>query len=371
MKWLSSLPYCALLLLNLKAGGSANDEVHRLPPFTVRAIPPPIIKIAEHPVLEPRFGAAAVCDGEYLYVIGGSNDAGARLDSVERIDLRTGRSTSWARLRLPRRHHRAVILDGKIYVLGGTSGLGGFDPLSDELSDYYGRDPDPTYVEPNPKKDPLFYKPPTFMHEASMEVIDLATGRVTSGPPMPVPKALFGCVVIDGRIHVIGGQKRRGDHIFCTNTVEVFDPATNKWSAGINMPTPRRCATVLVEGFVVALGGYDGSARLRTVEVYNPREKVWRRLPDLAEPVNPNSLVWHGRYLFLFGDQETGSRQHVYNLQEKRLEPYLLPLPDSDFAVAVMHEGKIYVVGGASVRREVASAGIQIFEPVPESKPAG
>lgn len=343
-----------------------------LDPLVVTGIRP-LIKIAEHPMVEPRFAAAVVAEGDYLYIIGGSNHEGTRLDTVERVDLRTGRAAPWARLQVARRHHRAVILEGKIYVLGGTSGETSLDPLTDELSDYYGEDPPPgiTYtnffaIENLLRKGSTHGPGARYLHEATMEIIDLATGRVSPGPAMPVGKAMFGCVVVDGKILVIGGQKRRGDTVRCTNTTEVFDPADNTWSPGINMPTPRRGTATLVDGFVMFLGGHGGASTVRTVEVFSPRDKVWRRLPDLTEAVNPSATVWTGRYLFLFGDQNYRTRQLVYDLRSKQLVPYPLALPDSDFAAALLHQKNIYVVGGASLRKHDATEAIQIFAPAPE-----
>ena len=343
------------------------DNVVKLAPFIVTDIKP-VVKIAELPMVEPRFGAAIVAEGDYLYIIGGSNSEGTRLDTVERVDLRTGgRASPWAKLQVARRHHRAIIANGKIYVLGGTSGpVDPLNPLSEELSDYFGDD-DPVVV----KGDlPPIARPATlvsYSYEPSVELIDLQTGRVNFGPAMPVPKAMFGCVMTDGKILVIGGQKRKGDTAFCTNTTEIFDVATNTWSAGVNMPTPRRCTATLVDGFVMVLGGYRGTRPLRTVEVFNPREKVWRRLPDLPHTVNPSATVWAGHYLFLFGDQGVHTRQLVYDLRSKQLVPYPLELPDSDFAAALLHAGKIYLVGGADLRRHFTSDGIQIFAPTVET----
>jgi Kelch motif len=349
----------------------------------------PLLKVAEHPMVEPRFAAAVVAEGDYLYIIGGSNQDGTRLDSVERVDLRTGRAEPWARLQVARRHHRAVIVADKIYVLGGTHGpVDARDPLSAELSDYPGDDPPieeglpASLLAPAenlllPRSLPASRIDGTssrgssparagFNYVSAVEIIDLATGRVSDGPAMPVPKALFGCVVLDGRILVIGGQQLRGGSIVCTSTTERFDPATNTWSAGVNLPIPRRGTASVVDGFVIFLGGYGGKQAGRTIEVFNPREGFWRRLPDLSEEVNPSSTVWAGRYLFLFGDQGRRSRQLVYDLQAKQLVPYPLALPDSDFATAVLHRDRIYVVGGASLRLHKTTDAIQVFAPAIE-----
>lgn len=373
-----SLLLAAVILPNIaEAQAPTQEPRYHLEPMVVTALPPPILKVAEHPVLEPRFGAAVVADGDFLYVIGGSNSEGTRLDTVERIDLRTGRAAFWTKLRIARRHHRAVIAGGKIYVLGGTSGPvtpnnqptgnepAANNPLSEELIEFYGEDP-PSIGELPP---PLPIQLPGYRHEQSMEIVDLATGHVKFGPEMPFRKALFGCVVLDGRILVIGGQKWKGSNVFSTNTTEVFDLLAQRWSPGVNMPTPRRCTATVVDGFVVVVGGFRGSKALSVVEVFNPLDGGWRRLPDVAESVNPSAAVWVGNHLLLFGDQEVRQRQLVYDLHTKQLAAYPLPLPDADFAAALEHEGKIYVVGGASLRLHQASPGIQVLTPSPDPSP--
>lgn len=383
----------AIILVMLPAILTAQQPEPRtqLDPVVVKGIHP-LTKVAEHPLLEPRFGAAVVAEGDYLYIIGGSNQDGTRLETVERVDLRTGRSENWAKLQVARRHHRAVILGGQIYVLGGTSGpADSRDPLSAELADYAGDDP-PIEEEMPPR---LIGAPENLMvpsslpssridgtmsrggggfigalfsYEPTMEIIDLATGRVGFGPSLPTPKALFGCVTLGGKILVIGGQKLRGNGgIVCTSTTEVFDPAENKWSAGVYLPTPRRGTAAVVDGFVIFLGGYGGQQAGRTVEVFNPREGIWRRLPPLSESVNPSATVWAGNYLFLFGNQEFRARQLVYDLRKKELVSYPLVIPDSDFAAAVFHQGRIYVVGGASLRQHDTAETIQVFAPTSET----
>lgn len=379
-----ALRVLAALLTPLLAVAQAPEARTELEPLVVMGIRP-LVKIAEHPLLEPRFGAAICAEDDYLYVIGGSNGEGTRLDSIERINLRTGHAERWAKLAIARRHHRAVILGRKLYVLGGTSGpVDPDDPLSEELSDYSGDDlpigrllPASLLAPPeNQLKPPGFAQlKPAYTVEPTMEVVDLATGQVRAGSPMPVPKAMFGCVAVGGKILVIGGQKRRGEAVFCTNTTEVFDPAENKWSAGISMPTARRGTACVVDGFVMFLGGYGGTRAVRTVEVFNPHDKIWRLLPELSEAVNPSATVWTGNYIYLFGDQNHRTRQLVYDLRTKQLVPYPLALPDSDFAAALLHQRKIYVVGGASLRQHSATEAIQVFAPIADTSvsvpPAG
>ena len=56
-------------------------------------------------------------------------------------------------------------------------------------------------------------------------------------------------------------------------TVEIYDPATDSWSRGADMPTPRADLTVNeVEGKLYAIGGtrHVGIEALGTVEEYDP-----------------------------------------------------------------------------------------------------
>lgn len=349
----------------------AQDPPLNLDPYVVREIRP-LEQQAELGIIEPRFGAAVVADGDFLYIIGGSNTDGVRLDSIERFDIRTGRAERWGKLRIPRRHHGAVLVDGRIHVLGGTSGMASAsNPLKEELSDYYSEDPLSAFGGDD---FTLSFKgiPPTPTYYVdSMEIVDLHSGESRLGPSMPFAKALFGCVAIDNRIYVIGGQKMKGNNTYTTNTVEVFDIALNSWSHGVNMPTPRRCSATLVDGYIVVLGGYRGGRAQKVVEAFNPREKIWRRLPELTESVNPTATVWVGNYIFLFGEQNARLRQLVYDLRSKRLVPYPFELPESNFVSAVSHHGLVYLVGGADLRSHFASTGVRVLKPLSAPVPVG
>ena len=380
----------SVLLLSLTAllarPVAAEEPPIKLPTVEVRDFAP-LRKKASIELKQERYGAAVVTAGDYLYVIGGSNEQGTRLDTIERIDVRTGQSTPWARLRLARRHHRAVVLGSSIYVLGGTSYIGKDSDLISELTEY-NEDDNVTFASARTHNTSgavqyttgsslkwyggggsapsLGGEPSVIAYENSMEVIDLATGQSHFGPPMPVGKALFGCVALDHKIYVFGGQRRHGDQVFTTNTTEVFDPVAGQWSPGVNMPTPRRCTAVVVDYFAVILGGRNGTQRVNTIEVFNPFEKVWRRLPDLAERCNPSTVVWAGSHLFLFGDQTASRRQLTYDLRVKQLVPYPMPFPDGDFATAVARDGKIYVVGGANLFSGTVNPHVQVFDVAPE-----
>ena len=199
--------------------------------------------------------------------------------------------------------------------------------------------------------------------EQSVEVIDLATRKVSHVSELPEPRALFACVARGGKIYVIGGQRLyRHVTLARTNTVKIFDPATGKWTDGVSMPTPRESDGVLTDGrLIVVPGGFDGREARAEVQVFNPNDNLWRMLPPLCRPTSAHSLVFLDHYLFLFGDYESPGEWLAYDLVTKQSETFKLQYEPARHSAAVVHEGKIYVIGGkaSSVSDPVSS--IQVF----------
>jgi kelch-like protein 8/kelch-like protein 20 len=68
------------------------------------------------------------------------------------------------------------------------------------------------------------------------------------------------------------------------NTNEIYNPAANTWSTGPTMPTARDGLAAaaapcpggsISAGCIYAIGGYNGTARVNTVEVYNTFMNTW------------------------------------------------------------------------------------------------
>lgn len=296
---------------SIVAASPAGDPVQTLDPFLVRAEATPLVKLPQtHRLKTARFAAAAVGYGDYIYVIGGANSAGTPLAEVERFDVRTGRSEPFTHLAAARQGHRAVLYQDKIYVLGG-------------------------FGERLPGSPAIF--------ESRVEIIDPATGVVTHSPAMPLPKARFACVVVEGKIHVIGGLTVRGQSLVTTNAAEVYDIAAGQWEKSVPMPTPRQAIGALVDGgFIIVPGGRSARRDLAAVEAFDPREKVWRVLPPLHATTSANSLVFAGHHLFLLGGREL----MAYDLVAKASVPGGFGQQVARHSSAVRLGDKIYVIGG-------------------------
>jgi N-acetylneuraminic acid mutarotase len=188
---------------------------------------------------------------------------------------------------------------------------------------------------------------------------DPQTNSWRSRAPLPAGRSSAGSVAVNGKIYVIGG----GDTLWWStkplSPVAIYDPATDKWSQGADMPTPRSgLAVAAIDGLIYTVGGSDYDAGLTSddsVEVYDPRTDQWTTRSDL--PVKRTYMkagVVDGQ-LYAFGgmvdDGDTTSAA-VYRYD---------PASDqwvrkADMSVArygmggTTLNGKIYVVAGRELR---------------------
>jgi hypothetical protein len=283
-----------------------------LPEVTVSA-GVPLIKVAEFQMRERRQAPAAVAHNGLVYIIGGLIKTGTASDSIERFDPRTGRSEIIAHLQGARMWHRAVVVGDKIFVLGGAKpyGSSGVDLRK------------------------------------SLEIFDLSTGTVSSGPDMPEPRSQFACVEAGGQIFAIGGRLYdRGLYSF-TDTTAVLDIANNRWRQGGAMPRPRAADGVaLDDGSIVVAGGYDGTVATDAVDVFDLHAGTWRTIKRLCSRTSAHATVLMGNYLFLFGDYGSPERLLAYNLKTRESETFTLRYTAARDTAVVAAGGRMYVIGG-------------------------
>jgi hypothetical protein len=313
-KMMMRLPTLILLLM-----------VVTVPAFSAEA-GEPLARVATFHLKHPRYGATVLADGEYLYVVGGSQRR-ELITNIERVHAQTGQSVKITDELIPRHYAAAAIVNRKIYIFGGWT-------HGQRLGDPDGR----------------------------VEVFDLATGRITQVARMPKPRAHMTAVVRDGKIHLIGGQMRSKDSLVQTSVMEIYNPATDRWYDGPPMPTPRETRAVLVGDFILALGGFAGNAAVAKVELYVPGENAWKSLPDLTRRVSAHSAAFLGEHVFLFGDYGSLSSVVAYNLKQRTSRPIKPGLDGTRHSTAVTHNGRIYVVGGATDEEGLAMDLVQVFE---------
>ena len=189
----------------------------------------------------------------------------------------------------------------------------------------------------------------------AVEVYDPVTDMWTHAASMPTARGFFATAVVDGRIFAIGGSLNMVLRDPATARVEIYDPKTNRWSQGTDMPTPRADLTAsVVNGRIYAIGGtrHVGIDALGIVEEYDPGTDNWTRKADMPTPrLHLSSAVVDNR-IYVFG----GSPQWAVPLGAAEMyDPVtdtwtkLPDMPTERTGVwAAALDDKIYVCGGVS-----------------------
>lgn len=166
----------------------------------------------------------------------------------------------------PRGAISAVTLDGKIHLLGGR------DIRSTDWHEVF---------------DPA---------TASYEILGSMRGS-TPTQPFGGQRCHMGAVVVDGKIHAIGGRKDSYD--FNTGLHSVYDPADGKWTFRRPLPTARSgvcCA--YVDDRIVVFGGEAPGLVFEANQGYSLATDRWETLTPM--PVPRHGL--HGATVAVIGD---------------------------------------------------------------------
>lgn len=192
--------------------------------------------------------SSSVINGK-IYVTGGHtsySSTGARA-SVYEYDPAAGAFwTSKTNMNKPRFYHRSVVVDGKIYVMGGRS----LDPPADL--------------------------------EKSMEMYDPVTGTWTEVASMQTSRALHTAAVVNGKIYVMGNADTTD------TTVEVYDPPLDTWTETTAMPRGRVWhGSEVIGDKIYVFGGGPGSETLE----FDPLTETWS---EVVEADFPGDIGWFG-----------------------------------------------------------------------------
>jgi RNA polymerase sigma factor (sigma-70 family) len=242
--------------------------------------------------------ASAALDG-VIYTVGGytAGGGGRGIKTVESYDPTTNTWSELAEMPSPRGGLGVAVVRGKLYAIGGATGLG--DGFTGVVEMY-----DPTTDTWSPKADM-----PSPRHGMGVAVVgdsiycfggvndvnnnDAGTAAEVYDPQrdvwrevasLPVGRQWGPAVGLDGLCYLVGGGWAGGAY----ETVLIYDPATDEWDEGAPMRTPRGMSAIGVVGKkIYAIGGVVeiiGGRGMMIAEVYDTTTDSWSRLPgDLGE----------------------------------------------------------------------------------------
>jgi N-acetylneuraminic acid mutarotase len=123
------------------------------------------------------------------------------------------------------------------------------------------------------------------------EVYDTESNTWSQAASIPTPRNHMGAATVDGKIYVIGGRIGSGFILMSTNigVNEVFDPEKNEWEPRAMLPTPRSgIGVVVLNGIIHVLGGeewqHNRAGVFRQHEAYDPKRNRWYLLPSMRFP---------------------------------------------------------------------------------------
>lgn len=150
--------------------------------------------------------------------------------------------TEWAKrasMSAGRDYFQTEVINGKIYAIGGRSGLNNI---------------------------------------SSVEVYDPSSDTWTTLAPMSTIRTLFRTEVVNGKIYAIGGTITPSFNSGFSS-IEVYDPTTDTWSTLTPMSIGRYgLQTEVINGKIYAIGGSGA----KPIEVYDPSTDTWTTLASMS-----------------------------------------------------------------------------------------
>ena len=275
---------------------------------------------ASMPVI--RSELTSIAQGDQVYVVGGiTRDGGS--DSLEIYDPATDSWQTGASLPNPM-HHNGIASDSeRLYVSGGYTsldyhvvldGLWAYDPAADSWTQIATL-PEPRAAHTMDYIDGKLYivggvgQDPT-----QVWAYDLATDTWdTSLAPLPTEREHLTSVVVDGKLYVIGGRINVDGGQRNLSANEMYDPQTDTWTHLTDMPTPRGgLAASVIDGRIHVAGGEisNPACAFNRHEVYDPQTDTWAVGPDLPVARHGMASASLGDSWYLIGGS-TGAGGHT------------------------------------------------------------
>jgi N-acetylneuraminic acid mutarotase len=285
-----------------------------------------------------------VSDGAHLYCFGGIVDTSQAQDAPQpsaRVDILQIGTNRWSRgPDLPMesaKHHLTVAqYGGRIYVLSGFDGIFG----------------------------------------ANMPLVPKNTAFVLDGnqwrrlADAPIARGGATAKAIGGKIYVAGGAPTEDAPSIAE--LDIYDPATNTWTTGAPLPTPREhVASCVIDDKLVVIGGWNERREVQSVvEAYDPKTNTWERWPDLPTPRGDLAAVTLDNRCYAIGGETwstpppaTLGANEMFDATSRRWA-ILAPMPTARHGLGLAVVGKeIFALGGGPSQANSYTSIIEAYQP--------
>ncbi|KAK7103055.1 hypothetical protein V1264_021184 [Littorina saxatilis] len=292
----------------------------------------------------PQTLMSSCCD--VILSVGGVNpfqpevEPQARL--VEQFHPRENHWTTLTHLPDGRHHHGVAVVEGGIYVIGGS--------VLDDLN--------PGHLC-NPTTSCYRY--------------DLSTGHWSAVAPLNTPRMYHATAVINDVIFVIAGQTQHSRHL---SSMECYRPEVDEWEAGVAMNESRIGVAVAgYRGQLFAVGGFLETQHEHVVrsavEIFDPGECRWTSRNNLPTPRCHAGLAECVGKLYLVGGSTFPAESPTvcslpsvlrYDELDDRWDTIqTLQTPRHDMGITVLG-CRIFIVGGVSSTENKVLSDVECYD---------
>jgi len=272
-----------------------------------------------------------------------------------------GRWETAARLDAPRAGLAVVVHEGRVYAAGGsglTTPRNEFESYDPAYDRWFPENPLPRGLEQfgMASLDGRIYATGGYAPDenglvgpsAAMWSWSTETYVWQSEVAMPGSRADFALVPLDGQLYAIGG-------LVDDQTGYVFDPESREWSR-LELPagvTRRAAATLVVDGRIHVIGGIAGETVSDRHDIFDPETGSWSEGPALPAARSGSAVALYQGRVHLFGGQSSDGRTtlqtHISWAPGDTVwtEDADLPAPRTGAEAVVLERG-IFLIGGGS-----------------------
>ncbi|MBI2078576.1 MAG: hypothetical protein HYT80_09465 [Euryarchaeota archaeon] len=222
------------------------------------------------------------------------------------------------------------------------------------------------FIVPFPVTPPTSSQTPAYVPTPRLEIYDPATDRWTTGADFPMNLDHAPMVGVGGKAYVFfwsGGA----------SAAHAYDPATNAWTKIADMPRSHNAGAAVVIGERVFVVGGSG-AQSTTVDVYDSKNNTWS---SLGEPMPTRrdhfgAAVVGGRLYAVAGDvgghsRNTGANEVFDPATGEWSNRTAIPKMRGSVSVASWL-GRVVVLGGQNGPNGVpAFADVDAYEPITDA----
>ncbi|CAK9292143.1 unnamed protein product [Gordionus sp. m RMFG-2023] len=121
-----------------------------------------------------------------------------------------------------------------------------------------------------------------------------------------------------------------------------------------------------LDGYVYAIGGWDSTNRLSSLERYDPHNALWQQMLPMPEPLSSPAVVTHRGLLYVLGGAKSkgNSCSSYFYMYDPKVNKWTnlpdMPVPKFASSASILND-KIYLIGGYTSLNNISNT-VECFD---------